>query len=161
MSFVLIQSQSGVGTWWTWRQWDPFVGCLHNPVESCNQFSSVQSFSRVRLFVTPWTAAHQASLSITNSWSLPKLMYIESVMPYNHLILCHPLLLPQSFPTSGSFQMSQFFASSGQSTGVSASASVLPMNTEDWSPLGWTALSFFYSPTLSSIHDYCKNHSFD
>ena len=58
-----------------------------------HQFSSVQSFSHVRLFVTPWTAAHHASLSITNSWSLLKLMSIESVMTANHLILCHPLLL--------------------------------------------------------------------
>ena len=57
------------------------------------RISSVQSLSRVWLFATPWTAAHQASLSITNSWSLPKLMSIESVMPSNHLILCHPLLL--------------------------------------------------------------------
>ena len=64
------------------------------------QFSSVQLLSRVRLFVTPWTAAHQASLSITNSWRLLKLMSIESVMPSNHLILCHPLLLPPSiFPS--------------------------------------------------------------
>ena len=75
------------------------------------QFSSVQQLSRVRLFVTPWTAAHQASLSITNSQSLLKFMSIESVMPSNHLILCHPLLSGlQSFPTSGSFQISQFFA---------------------------------------------------
>ena len=64
------------------------------------QFSSVQLLSRVRLFATPWTAAHQASLSITNSWNLPKLMFIESVMPSNHLILCRPLLLPPSiFPS--------------------------------------------------------------
>ena len=64
------------------------------------QFSSVQSLSCVQLFATPWTAAHQASLSITNSWSLPKLMSIESVMPSNHLILCHPLLLlPSIFPS--------------------------------------------------------------
>ena len=62
-------------------------------------FSSVQSLSRVRLFATPWTAAHQASLSITNSWSLLKLMPIESVMPSNHLILCCPLLLPSIFPS--------------------------------------------------------------
>ena len=63
-------------------------------------FSSVQSLSRVRLFVIPWTAARQASLSITDSWSLPKLMSIESVMPSNHLILCHPLLLlPSTFPS--------------------------------------------------------------
>ena len=64
------------------------------------QFSSVQSPSRVWLFATPWTAARQASLSITNSWSLLKFMSIESVMPSNHLILCHPLLLPLSiFPS--------------------------------------------------------------
>ena len=65
-----------------------------------HQFNSVQSLSCVRLFVTPWTAAHQASLSITNSWSLLKLMSIASVMQYNHLILCRPLLLPPSiFPS--------------------------------------------------------------
>ena len=64
------------------------------------QFSSVQSLSRVRLFVTPWTAAHQASLSITNSQSLLKFMSIESMMLYNHLILCCPLFLPPSmFPS--------------------------------------------------------------
>ena len=81
--------------------------------------------SCVRLFATPWTAARQASLSITNSWSLPKLiMFIELVMPSNHLILCHPLLLlPSIFQASGSFLMSQFFASGGQSIGVSASKS--------------------------------------
>ena len=63
-------------------------------------FSSVQSFSRVQLFATPWTAAHQASLSITNSWSLLELMSTESVTPSNHLILCHPLLLlPSIFPS--------------------------------------------------------------
>ena len=61
---------------------------------STYQFSLVQSLSRVQLFVTPWTAASQASMSITNSWSLLKLMSIELVMPSNHLILCHPLLLP-------------------------------------------------------------------
>ena len=103
------------------------------------QFSSVQSLSCVRLFVTPWIAARQASLSITNSPSSLKLMSIELVMPSSHLILCRPLLLlPQSLPASGSFPVSQLFAWGGQSIGVSASASVLPMNTQDWSPLGWT-----------------------
>ena len=83
-------------------------------------FSSVRLLSRVRLFETPWTAACQASMSVTNSWSLLKLMSIESVIPSNHLILCCPLLLlPSIFPASGSFQMSQFFASGGQSIGVS------------------------------------------
>ena len=101
-----------------------------------NNFSSVQfshSVSHVWLSVTPWIAAGQASLSITNSQSLLKLMFIESVMPSNHLIHCHPLLLPPSiFPASGSFQMSQLFASGAQSIGVSASASVLPINIQYW-----------------------------
>ena len=79
-------------------------------------FSSVQSLSHVQLFETPWTAAHQASLSITNSWSLLKFMSIESVMPSNHLILCRPLSsCPQPFPASGSLPMNQLFASDGQS----------------------------------------------
>jgi len=83
--------------------------------------------------VTPWTAACQASLAITNSWSLLKIMPIEPVMPSNHLILCHPLLLPPSiFPSIRVFSNeSVFFASGGQSIGVSASASVLPMNIQD------------------------------
>ena len=77
---------------------------------------TVQSLSHVQLLVTPWTAAHQASLSITNSWSLLKLISIESVKPYNHLILSCPLLLPPSmFPKSRSFPVSQFFTSCGQS----------------------------------------------
>ena len=102
--------------------------------------SSVQLLSRVRLFATPWTSAHQAFLPITNSWSLLKLMSIELVMPSNHLILWAPFSsYLQSFPGSESFQMSQFFASTGQSIGVSASASVLPMNIQDWFPLGWTS----------------------
>ena len=80
-----------------------------------------------------------ASLSITNSQSLLKFMSIESVMPSSHLMLCCPLLLPASiFPASGSFPVSQFFASGGQNIGVSASTSVLLMNTQDWSHLGWT-----------------------
>ena len=66
-------------------------------------FSSVQSLSCVRLFATPWTAARQASLSITNSWSLLSLMSIESVVPSNHLILCHSLLLPSVFPSISEF----------------------------------------------------------
>jgi len=73
-----------------------YIALIYKPV----QFSSVQSFSRVRLFATPWTATRQASLSTTNSWSIPKLMSIESVMSSNHLILCCPLLLPPSiFPS--------------------------------------------------------------
>ena len=85
-----------------------------------NVLSSVQSINFVWLFVTPWTAACQGSVSIKNSWSLPKLMSIEPLMPYNHLILCHPLLLsPSIFPRV--FSISQFFASGGQSIGFSFS----------------------------------------
>ena len=92
-------------------------------------------------------------LSITNSQSLLKLMSLESVMPSNHLILCHPLSsCLQSFPASGSFAMSQFFASGGQSTGASASASVLPMNIQDWFPLGFTSLISLQSKSLLQHH---------
>ena len=113
------------------------------------QFSSVtQSYLTSE---TPWTAAHQASLFITNSWSPPKPMYIESVMPSNHLISVVPFSsCPQSFPASGSFPMSQFFASGGQSIGVLASTSVLPMNTQDWS-LGWTGWISLQSKGLSGV----------
>ena len=115
-------------------------------------FSSVQSLSPVQLFATPGTAARHASLSITNSRSLPKLMSTESVMPSNHLILCRPFLLcPQSFPASGSFPMSHFFALSVQNIGVSASTSVPPMNTQDWSPLEWTGCISSLSKGLSRV----------
>ena len=115
-----------------------------------HQFSSVQLLSHVRLFATPWTAARQASLSITNSQSLHKLMSIESVMPSNHLILCRPLLiLPSIFPSIRVFQMSQFCALGGQSIGVSASA--LPMNIQDWFPLGLTGLISLQSKGLSRV----------
>ena len=94
--------------------------------------SSVQSLTHVQLFVTPWNAACQASLSIANTWSLLKLMSIQSVMPSNHLILCLPLLLlPSIFPSIKIFSTSQFFTSSSQSIGVSASASVLPISWLD------------------------------
>ena len=113
--------------------------------------SSVQSLSHVRLFATAWTAARQASLSITNSQSPPKPMSIESVMPSNHLILVVPFSsCPQSFPESGSFQMSQLFTSSGQSIRVRASTSVLPMNIQDWCPLGWTGWISLQSKGLST-----------
>ena len=88
----------------------------------------IQLLSHVQLFATPWTAACQASLSFTISLSLLKHMSIEPVMLSNHLILCRPLLPPSIFPASGSFSMSQFFASDGQSIGASVSALVLPMN---------------------------------
>ena len=115
------------------------------------QFSSVL-LSCVRLFATPWTAAHQASLSVVNSQSLLKLMSIESVMSSNHLILCHPLLLPPSiFPSIRSFQMSQFFTSGGQSIGVSTSKSPFPMNIQDWLPLGRTGWISLQSKGLSRV----------
>ena len=140
---------------------------------------AVQSLSRVRLFVTPWSAACQASLSLTICWSLLRLKSIELVMPSKHLILC--CLLLQSFPASGSFPMSWFFPSSGQSIGASASASVLPMNTQGWFPLGLTGWISLLSKGLSRVfsnttvqkhqffstqlwrlsHDYWKNHGFD
>ena len=107
--------------------WYTFREGMHNVT---THFSS--ALSHVRLFVTPWTAAHQAFLSITNSLSLFKLMSIESVVPSSHLILCRPLLLLLSiFPSITASQMSQFFASSDQSIGLSALASVLSMNIQD------------------------------
>ena len=116
------------------------------------QFSSVQPLSHVWLFVTPWTAAHQASLSITDSRSSLRHMPIESVMPSSHLNLSHPLLLlPQTPLASESFPMSQLFTWGGQSTGVSASASFLPKNTQDWSPLGWTIWISLQSKGLSRV----------
>ena len=117
------------------------------------QASSVQ-FSRsvVSNSLRPHKSAPQASLSITNSQSSLTLMSIESVLPSSHLILCHPLLLlPQSLPASGAFPVSQFFASGGQSIEVSASASILSMNTQDWSPLGWTGWSSLQSKGLSRV----------
>ena len=153
----------------------------NNPVEAIliAWFSSVQSLSQVWLFVIRWTAARQASLSITKSLCSPKPMSIESVMPSSHLILYHPfLLLPSIFPSIRGFPMNQLFTWCGQSIGVSASASVLPMNTQDWSPLQSkglsrvfsntqfksihsSVLSFPYSLTLTFIHDHWKNHSFN
>ena len=151
-----------------------------------HQFSSVQSFSRVRLFATPWTAACQASSSITNSRSLPKLMSIESVMPSNHLILSRPLLLlPSIFPSirvfsnesalcirwpkywSFSFNVSPSNEYSGLISfrmdwldllavqGTLKSFSPTPQFKSTIS----LALSFLYSPTLTSIRDHWKNHS--
>ena len=141
--------------------------------------------------VTPWTTAHEASLSFTMSQSLLKLVSIESMMSSNHLILCCPLLAClKSFPASGSFPMGWLFTSGGQSIGVSASVSVLPMNIQYWFPLGLTGLTpccprdsqessqappskasalqcsafltvQFNSPVVTSVNDYQKNHSFD
>ena len=109
---------------------------------------------------TPWTTAHQASLSITNSQSLPEFMSIESVMPSNHLILCHPLLLlPSIFSSIRVFSMSQFFTFGGQSIKVSASALVLPMNFQDWFPLGMTEGLIMCGPETHVI-SYHLNSTF-
>ena len=113
------------------------------------KFSSVQFLSRDWLFVILWAAACQASLPITNTWSPFKFMSVE----------CHPTILSsvvpfsclQSFPASGSFPMSQIFASGGQSIGASALASVLPMNTQDWSPSGWTSWISLLSKGFSRV----------
>ena len=117
------------------------------------QFSSVQSFSHVWLIVaTPWIAACQASLSITNSWCPPKPMFIQLVMHRTILSSVIPFSsCPQSFPASRSFQMNKLFASGGQSIRASASTSVLSMNTQDWSPLGWTSWISLQSKGLSRV----------
>ena len=150
--------------------------------------SSVQLFlSHVQLFATPWTAACQASLSITNSQSFLKLMSIKSVMPSNHLILCRPLLLPPSiFPSIRVFSNESVLCNRLPKH-WSFSFSISPSNEYsgltsfriDWfDPLTvkglsrvfsnttvqkhqFLVLSFLHSPTLTSIHDYWKNHSLD
>ena len=148
------------------------------------QFSSVaQSCLTVS---TPWTAAHQASLSITNSWSLLKLMSIESVMLSNHLILCHPLLPPSIFPSirvvsnesvlcirwPKYWSLSFRFSPSNEYLGlISFRIDWFDLLTVQDSQVSFPkpllksinslVLSFLYGPTLTSIHDYWKNHSFD
>ena len=151
---------------------------------SGSQFSSVQSLSHVRLFVTPWTAAHQASLSITNSQSLPKLMSSESVMPSNHLILCRSLLLlPSIFPNIRVFSNESAFCIrcikifefqlQQQSFQWTPRTDLLqdglvgspcsPRYSQESTPtpqfksINSSVLSFLYSPTLTSTHDYWKN----
>ena len=116
------------------------------------QFSSVQSLSHVRLFAIPWIAACQASLSITNSRSSPKPMSIQSVMPSNHLILCHPLLLlPSIFPSIRVFSNESVLRIRWPKYwSCSASASVLPMDTQDWS-LGWAGWISLQSKGLSRV----------
>ena len=151
------------------RDWIPvsYISCtgmwvlyhychLRKPI---HQVSSVQSLSCVWLFATPWTAAYQASLSITNSqtcsnsclsgqWCLPTIS--SSVIPFFSL---------QYLPASGSFPMSQFFASGGQSIGASASVSVLPMNIQDWFPLGLTGWISTVQGTLQSLQHYSSKAS--
>ena len=135
--------------WWSQTHPDNLHILRSIDVEHNFVVVAVQSLSHVQLFVTPPTAAPQASLSFTISQSLLKLISIELVMSCNHLFLCHPLLsCLQSFPASGSL-MSQLFSSSGQNIGASASASVLPMNIQAWFPLGWTGLISSLSKGLS------------
>ena len=162
-----------------------FVVC-HLPSFSHVQFSSVRSLSRVWRLATPWTAARQASLPITNSRSLLKLLSTESVMPANHLILCHTLLLPPSiFPSIKVFSDGSVLHTRRPKY-WSVSFSIRSLNIQDWFPWGWTSwvslqskglskssptpqfksincslFSFLYSPNLISIHHYWKNHSFD
>ena len=112
----------------------------------------VQSLSPVWLFATSQTAVHQASLSLTISWSLPKFMSIELVMSSNHFSRWCPLLLLHSiFPSIRVFSMSWLFSSGGQSIGFSGSASVLPMNIQDWFPLGLTSLISLLSKWVSGV----------
>ena len=117
-----------------------------------HKYNSVESLSRVQLFATPWTTVHQASLSITNSQSLFKLM---SLSRWLHPIISSSVVpfssCPQSFPASGSFPMSQLFQSGGQSIGVSASAYVLPISIQDWFSLEWTDWISFQSKGLSRV----------
>ena len=152
--------------------------------QPCINFSSVQPLSRVWLFATPWTAAHQASLSITNSRSLLKLMSIESVMPSNHLILCCPLLLLPSIFSSFRVFSNESALRIRWPKYWSFSFNISPSNEYsglislrmDWLGLfavqgtlksspttqfNSSTLSFLYSPTLTSIHDHWKNHNFD
>ena len=132
---------------------------------SLADFVGVQSLSCVWLFASPWTAAHQAFLSFTISWSLFKLMSMESGMPSTHLIFCCSLLFPQSFPESGLFSMSCFFVPGGPSTG--ASASVFPMNIQGWFPLrltSWISLqakghSRVFSSTIGKHQFFCAQSS--
>ena len=152
-----------------------------------HSISSVQLLSHVWLFVTPWTAAHQASLSITNSWSLLQFMSIESVMRSNHLILCCPLLLPPSiFPNIRVFSNESILQIRWPKY-WSFSFSISPSNEYSWTisfRMDWldllavqgtlkiplqhhslkninpSVLSFLYSPTLTSIYEYWKNNSF-
>ena len=149
--------------------------------------SSVQFLSHVQLFVTPWTAAHQASLSITNSQSSLKLMSITLVMPSNHLVLCPPLLLPSIFPSIMVFSNESvlhirwpkywsfrfIINPSNEHTGlisfrmdwldllaVQGTLKSLLQHRSSKN-INSLVLSFLYSPTLTSLHDYWKNHSFD
>ena len=162
----------------------PLTTFIPSPHLTAPQFSSVQSLSHVRLFASPWTAARQASLSITNSRSLLRLMSIESVMQSNHLILCHPLLLLPPIPPSIRVFSSESTLRMRWPKYWIFSFSISPSNeypglisfrmdllaiqgtlksppTPQFKSISFSMLSFLYSPTLTSIHDQWKNHSLD
>ena len=127
------------------------------------QFSSVQLLSHVQLFETLWTIACQSSLSITNSQSLLKLISIESVMPSSHLILCRPILfLPSIPPSIRVFSNESALHIRWPKYWVLASTSVLPMNIQDWCPLGWTGWISLQSKRLSRVFSNTtfKKHQF-
>ena len=114
--------------------------------------SSVQLLSRVWLFATPWIAAHQTSLSITNSWNSLKLTSIESVMPSSHLILCHPLFLLPPIPPSIRVFSDESALHMRWPKYWSFSFSIIPLkNTQDWSPLEWTGWISLQSKGLSRV----------
>ena len=124
-------------------------------METCT-FSSVQSLSHVWIFVSPWTAAHQASLSITNSWSLVKSISIESVMPSNHVILRRPLLLlPSIFPSIRVFSNESVLRIRWPKYWSFSFTSVLPMNIQEWFPLELTDLISLLSKGLSRVFCCC------
>ena len=151
----------------------------------CN-FNSVQSLSCVRFFETSWATVCQASLSITNSWSLLKLMSIESMIPSNHLILCHPLLLPYSifpgmrifsnesvlcirwpkywifcFSNSSSNEYSELISFRIYWLDLAVQATLKSFPTPQFKSINSLAFSFLYIPTFTYIFDYWKNHNFD
>ena len=150
VAFIVNKSQK-CSTWVQSQKWqNDLCSFLRQTIK--HQFSSVQSLSRVRLLATPWTTAHQASLSITNSRSLPKLMSIESVMPSNNLILCRPLLLlPSIFPNIRVFSDESALHIRWPKY-CSFSFNISPsMNTQDWFPLGWTGWISLQSKGLSRV----------
>ena len=150
LSYQHIPDQSAL--YWFLPPLNILLQSPNSSVSSSWQFNSVQLLICVRFFATPWITARQASLSITNSRNLLKLMPIVSVMPSSHLILCRPLLLrPQSLWASGSFPTSQLFAWGGESIGVSDSASVLPIFFRmDW---------FYLLAVQGSLKSLLQHHS--